>query len=443
MTSMLHMTDDHPFVINSNNHLEIGGLDTCYLANKYGTPLYVYDVSILRNNCRAFIQTFKNRNIQAKVAYASKAFSSIAITQVIEQEGLYLDVVSKGELYTALKANFPPQKIHFHGNNKSEDELEMAILYDVGCIVVDNFYEIELLKKLLKRYKKSVNVLIRVTPGVSSNTHKYMITGNEDSKFGFHLHNGQADEAFQRLYHQKNINLLGIHSHIGSQIFEIEQFTRAAKMLVQKLAMWHKHEQFPPKVLNVGGGFGIRYTKEDDIKPYDSYINRIVDVVLEETKRLNIPLPEIWIEPGRSIVGNAAVTLYTIGAIKNIPGIRTYASVDGGMNDHLRPALYCAKYDGIIANKANQQRQEEVTIAGKCCESGDILIERLQTPPIEHGDLLAIFSTGAYGYAMASHYNRFAKPAVVFVEDGKDQLVIRRETYRDVIKNDLSYTFHS
>lgn len=433
------LLSSHPFQVNANGHLSIGGLDTYNLVNKYGSPLYVYDVSIIRNNCRAFMKPFKTRGIKGKIAYASKAFSSIAMVQVVDQEGLHLDVVSKGELYTAIKANFPPAKIHLHGNNKSLDEIEMAIKHNIGCIVIDNFYEIELLEQLLEIHRKKMDVLIRVTPGIESETHKYIMTGNEDSKFGFNLHNGQADQAFKRLQHHKRINLLGLHCHIGSQIFEVEQFTDATKILIQKLASWKETAQFIPKVLNVGGGFGIRYTREDQPLPYENYVNHIIDTIKEETKKLLIPLPEIWLEPGRAIAGNAGITLYTIGSQKNIPGIRKYISVDGGMTDNLRPALYNAKYEAIIANKANEHPEEIVSIAGKCCESGDILIDELHVPKIEHGDLLAIFSTGAYGYSMASHYNRFPKPAVVFVENGKDQLIIKRESYKDVVDNDLKY----
>lgn len=431
--------DHHPFTVNENGHLEIGNVDTIYLARKYGTPLYVYDVSLIRKNCRSFVDAFKALNVKAQVAYASKAFSSIAILQVVNQENLSLDVVSEGELYTALRAGFPTEKIHFHGNNKTESELKMAIEHKIGCIVIDNFYEIDLLDRLLRESDQSMDVLIRVTPGIEANTHEYIMTGNEDSKFGFCLSNGQADRAFQRLKNHPYLKFKGLHAHIGSQIFETEAFLQTNKLLFSKIAEWHASDQYIPEVLNLGGGFGIQYTKEDRPLPHEEFIKKIVAAVKEEVEKLAIPMPEIWIEPGRSIVGNAGITLYTIGSQKDIPGIRKYISVDGGMTDNLRPALYNAIYEGVIANKANEQAIEEVSIAGKCCESGDMLIWDLPVPQIEAGDILAVFSTGAYGYSMANHYNRIPKPAVVFVENGKDQLVVKRESYKDVVQHDLSY----
>lgn len=427
------------FQINENGHLEIGGVDTVYLAQKYGTPLYVYDLTIVRNNCRSFLRSFEKLGVNFQVAYASKAFSSIGILQVIHEEGLSLDVVSEGELYTAIQANFPSCKIHLHGNNKSKAELEMAVENDVGCIVIDNFYEIELLEQLLAHHEKTMNVLIRVTPGIESNTHHYIMTGNEDSKFGFNLHNGQVDLAYERLKNHRWLNLQGLHSHIGSQIFETNGYIKANEILFKKLTEWYKKDRFIPSVLNLGGGFGIRYTKDDEPTPNEHFVATIVQAVQTEAEKLGIPTPEIWIEPGRSIVGDAGITLYTIGSMKKIPNIREYVSVDGGMTDNLRPALYDAKYEAIIANKAKEKVVKKVSIAGKCCESGDMLIWDLPVPHVESGDILAVFSTGAYGYSMASHYNRLPKPAVVFVEKGHDQLVIRRESYEDVVRYDLPY----
>lgn len=431
--------DHHPFTVNSHGHLEIGDIDTVYLAEKYGTPLYVYDVSMIRENCRSFVNTFKELNINAQVAYASKAFSSIAILQVIKQENLSLDVVSEGELYTALQAGFPTDKIHLHGNNKSERELTMAIEHNIGCIVIDNFYEIKLLDRLLKKYNKQMNVLIRVTPGIELDTHRYIMTGHEDSKFGFSLSNGQADQAFHLLKDHDYIQFKGLHCHIGSQIFEPKQFLMSNKILFKKLSEWNASDDYIPEVLNLGGGFGIRYTAEDHPVPHELFTRSIIEAVQQEVNKLGIPMPEIWIEPGRSIVGIAGITLYTTGSEKEIPNIRKYISVDGGMTDNLRPALYDATYEGVIANKANIPPTQEVSIAGKCCESGDMLIWDLPAPEIVAGDILAVFSTGAYGYSMANHYNGIPKAAVVFVENGQDQLVIQRETYKDMVKNNLSY----
>ncbi|WP_077326783.1 diaminopimelate decarboxylase [Virgibacillus siamensis] len=431
--------ENYPFTINGKGHLEIGGMDSMKLVSEYGSPLYVYDVSVIRNNCREFMDTFKKLNVKAQVAYASKAFSSIAMLQVMKQENLSLDVVSQGELYTALQADFPVEKIHMHGNNKSRDELAMAIENNVGCIVVDNFYEINLITSLLEQYGKEMDVLMRVTPGIESKTHRYIMTGNEDSKFGFNLHNGQADQAFLQLTEHRKIRFKGLHCHIGSQIFETDGFKLAAEMLFKKLKLWKDQYDYTPDVLNLGGGFGIRYTDEDNPLPYSAYVEELVKTVKKHAASLEIPIPEIWIEPGRSIAGNAGLTLYTIGSIKEIPDVRTYISVDGGLTDNLRPALYQARYEGLLANKADAELSGDVSVAGKCCESGDMLIWDLPLPEVESGDVLAVFSTGAYGYSMANHYNRFPNAAVVFVENGRDKLVVKRETYKDLVKNDLPY----
>ncbi|NBJ71580.1 MULTISPECIES: diaminopimelate decarboxylase [Clostridia] len=431
--------DNHPFTVNEQGHLEIGGLDSVTLAKKYGTPLYVYDVQMIRDNCRAFVNTLQNMGVTAKVAYASKAFSSIAMVQVIKQEGMYLDVVSEGELYTAIQAGYPTEKIHFHGNNKSVAELRMAIEHNIGCIVVDNFQEMEHICSLLKTYDKQMDVLMRVTPGIESQTHQYIMTGNEDSKFGFSLQNGQAETAFLQMRDNPHIRFRGLHCHIGSQIFEADRFILATNVLFEELRTWKKKHGYIPNVLNLGGGYGIRYTKDDSPIPYASFVKELVNEVKHQVESLAIPMPEIWLEPGRAIAGNAGITLYTVGSMKEIPGIRNYVAVDGGMTDNLRPALYQAKYEAVLANKAAVPSETTVSIAGKCCESGDMLIWDLPLPHVSQNDILAVFSTGAYGYSMANHYNRFAKPAVVFVENGDDKLVVQRETYQDVIRNDLSY----
>ena len=430
---------NHPYQVNDRGHLMVGDIDTVDLANKYGTPLYVYDVSIIRENCRSFVNTFKELGVKAQVAYASKAFSTIAMLQVIKQENLSLDVVSEGELYTALMAGFPTNKIHLHGNNKSYNELHMAVTNDIGCIVIDNFYEIDLLEQILEKENKKIDVLIRVTPGIESETHHYIMTGNEDSKFGFNMVNGQVEEAFNRLHNHENLQFKGLHCHIGSQIFATDSFLKAVEVLYKQLSEWNKKYQYTPQVINLGGGFGIRYVGTDQPLPFDKHVKEIVHSVKENSKQFNLPLPEIWIEPGRSIVGNAGITLYTIGSTKDIPGVRKYVAVDGGMTDNLRPALYEAKYEGVIANKANDPVTETVSIAGKACESGDMLIWDISLPKVQSGDIFAVFSTGAYGYSMANNYNRFARPAVVFVEKGKDVLVVKRETNDDIVKNDLSY----
>ncbi|MBN8432899.1 diaminopimelate decarboxylase [Priestia flexa] len=425
--------------INEQGHLEIGGVDAVKLGKEFGTPLYVYDIALIRQRARGFKETFEKHNIKAQVAYASKAFSTVAMVQVVDQEGLSLDVVSGGELYTALAANFPKERIHFHGNNKSRAELEMAIKEDIGCIVVDNFYEIALLQELTEQYGKTMPVLLRLTPGIEAHTHDYILTGQEDSKFGFDLQNGQADEAIKAVMETSGINLLGIHCHIGSQIFETTGFVMATQKLFSKMKEWKETIGYVPEVLNLGGGFGIRYTEEDQPIPVSEYVEVIIEEVKKQSAQLDVPIPEIWIEPGRSLVGDAGTTLYSVGSRKHVPNIREYVAIDGGMNDNIRPALYQAKYEAALANRMNDVKDELVSIAGKCCESGDMLMWDLSLPTARPGDILAMFCTGAYGYSMASQYNRLPKPAVVFVEDGDAQLVVQRETYEDIIKNDLKY----
>jgi diaminopimelate decarboxylase len=423
--------------VNDQGHLEIGGVDTVELAKEYGTPLYIYDVALIRARARAFKEAFRKHGVRAQVAYASKAFSSIAMVQLAEEEGLSLDVVSGGELYTAIQAGFPSERIHFHGNNKSREELMMALDHGVGCIVVDNFYELELLEQLGKQYGKMIAILIRVTPGVEAHTHDYILTGQEDSKFGFDLNNGQAEQALERTLSSSSFSVLGIHCHIGSQIFETTGFVLAAQKIFQKIAHWKEAYGFVPAVVNLGGGFGIRYTEEDDPIPVSAYVDQIVSEVKKQVSEQNIAMPEIWIEPGRSLVGDAGTTIYSIGSRKDVPNVRHYVAVDGGMSDNIRPALYEAKYEAVLANRVLDEKNEIVSIAGKCCESGDMLIWDLPLPKAEPGDYLAVFCTGAYGYSMANNYNRIPRPAVVFVENGEAQLVVKRETYEDLVRLDV------
>ncbi|OCA92708.1 diaminopimelate decarboxylase [Pseudobacillus wudalianchiensis] len=423
--------------INKEGHLEVGGIDVVSLAEHYGTPLYIYDVALIRQRARGFKNTFEQLGVTAQVAYASKAFAAIGMMQLANQEGLSLDVVSGGELYTAMKAGFPAERIHFHGNNKSREELVMALEHRIGCIVVDNFYELELLESICKEKSEKVNILLRVTPGIEAHTHDYILTGQEDSKFGFDLNNGQAEEALKRAMDMTGVEVLGLHCHIGSQIFETTGFKLAADKIIQKLSEWKNRFQFESKVLNLGGGFGIRYTEEDEPLEPAKYVEEIIKEVQKKTDEHNLAMPEIWIEPGRSLVGDAGITLYSIGSEKFVPEVRKYLAIDGGMNDNIRPALYNAKYEAILANRANDPVEETVSIAGKCCESGDMLIWDLPLPKASHNDLLAVFCTGAYGYSMANNYNRIPRPPVVFVENSQAELVIRRESYDDLVKLDL------
>lgn len=425
--------------INEKGHLTIGGVDTVDLAAKYGTPLVVYDVEQIRNQIRAFKKVFEEEQVNYAVSYASKAFACIAMYQVANEEGAYTDVVSAGELYTALKANFPTERISFHGNNKSLFELEMAVKNHVGKIIIDNFHEIKLLDQVLREQDAKINVMLRITPGISAHTHEYDQTGQVDSKFGFDLESGQADLALEQVLANSGMNMVGIHAHIGSQIFELNGFEMAAKKLMEVAENWRSQYGYTAKVINVGGGFGIKYTAEDNPLKPEEFVQAIVKTIKQEAKEASYPIPEIDIEPGRSIVGPAGYNLYTTGSRKVIPGHRAYVTVDGGMGDNIRPALYDAKYETVLATDPNAPLTEHVRIAGKYCESGDILAENQALPETKPGSLLAMLDTGAYGYSMASNYNRNPRPAVIFTENGKAKLVIKRESLEDLVHLDQSY----
>jgi diaminopimelate decarboxylase len=433
MAMYLHGTS----TVNDKGHLEIGGVDATALAAEFGTPLYVYDEALMRRRCREFVEAFQAAGVKYQVAYASKAFCVKAMCRLVEEEGLALDVVSDGELYTALEAGFPAQRIHFHGNNKTPREIEMALDAGIGCFVVDNFVELHLLNALAADKGVKAKVLFRVTPGVEAHTHDYISTGQEDSKFGFDLQNGAAFRALQEAMQLNQLELLGLHSHIGSQIFEVEGFRMAAERVAQFYARVRDELGLTFPVMNLGGGFGIRYVEGHTPLPVGDYVKAIVDAVKTRFGSYGYPMPEIWIEPGRSIVGDAGTTLYTVGTMKDIPGVRKYVAVDGGMTDNPRPALYEAKYEAMLANRAREACEETVSIAGKCCESGDMLIWDVKLPKVRVGDILAVSCTGAYNYAMASNYNRIRRPAVVFVKDGRADLVVKRESYENLVENDI------
>lgn len=424
-----------PYQVNQAGELTIGGVTATSLAQKYQTPLYVYDVNSIRNQMRAFKAVFINRHMDYAVSYASKAFATVAMYEVAAQEDIHLDVVSGGEIQTALAANFPMANVSFNGNNKSIEELEMAIDNGLGTIILDNFYEINLLHDLLAERKQQQNVLLRITPGVEAHTHDYISTGQTDSKFGFDVNSGQAQQALSQTLADPYLNVLGVSAHIGSQIFDVTGFQMAAAKLVDLVHEW----DFEPQVINTGGGFGIRYTKEDQPLPATEFVEAIIDTITEKTTEYGMTMPTIWIEPGRAIVGPAGYNLYTIGSRKDVPGIRSYLSVDGGMGDNIRPALYEAKYEAILANNPSAPSEQVVRVAGKYCESGDVLVWEQALPQTKPGDVLAVLATGAYGYSMASNYNRNPRPAVVFVENGKEQLVVERETYTDMLRLDKHY----
>lgn len=420
-------------LVSENGNYVFSGLDTVELAREYGTPLYVISEDIIKEKCKEIRDSFISKYKNVKAAYASKAFLNLAMCKIVEREGLCLDVVSGGELYTAIHADFPMEKIFFHGNNKSRSELELAVSNDVGRIVVDNFYELELLNNIGKEMNKKPRVLYRVSPGVDTKTHKYITTGQKDSKFGIPIVEGKVFEAIKYGMKYKNIELLGFHFHVGSQIFDNQSHIMAVEKLMDIIKEAKATFGFVTKELNTGGGYGIRYVEGDTPKPLAYFTDAIMEKVTEKCREFDLNIPTIIIEPGRWIIGEAGITLYNIGAIKEIPGIRTYVSIDGGLPDNPRPALYNSKYDAVVANKVNEEKDKVVTIAGKCCETGDILIWDLKTPTLEPGDILAVFATGAYNYSMASNYNKIPRPAVVLANEGVAEIIVERETYEDLI----------
>ena len=424
--------------VNSAGHLAIGGVDTVKLAKEYGTPLYVMDEQVIRNSLRRFHDSMnKYYDGKGEVHYASKAFSCMEMCRVVASEGDGLDAVSIGELYTAYKAGFPMEKVGFHGNNKTDEELRYALKYKVGHIIVDNISELHRLEAIAGEMNEKPSIMFRIKPGIDAHTHDFVKTGQIDSKFGFALETGEAFEAVKEAVNCKNVHLAGLHCHIGSQIFDIAPFEEAAKVMLGFIAEIKEKLGFVVEGLNLGGGFGIKYLNEHDPAPFEVYLERVSSVVKSECARLGVELPKMFIEPGRSIAAPAGITLYTVGARKVIPNIRTYISVDGGMADNPRYILYGSEYDAVVANKANEERTEKVTIAGKCCESGDLIGENMPLQHAESGDIIAVCATGAYNYSMSSNYNRLQKPAVVFVNEGNSRVVVKRETLDDIIRNDI------
>ncbi len=424
--------------VNAAGHLTVDGVDTIDLAAQYGTPLYVFSEQTVRSACKTY-KTAIDQYYGGKglALYASKAFSCKEMYRIVASEGLGTDVVSGGELYTALQAGFDPKKIMFHGNNKTPDELRFALQSGVGRIVVDHFSELDTLERLAEELHTQAHILLRIKPGIDAHTHDFIKTGQIDCKFGFTLENGEAMQAVKAALVLKNVRLMGIHAHIGSQIFEIEPFCLCAQVLLQFMTEVRRQTGNTLLELNLGGGFGIRYTDEDTPRPFGEFIKQVAAVVGSFCTEHDFPTPYIYMEPGRSIVAPAGITLYKVGVVKEIPGVRTYVSVDGGMGDNPRYALYGAKYDMLLANKANEPKDFIATVAGKCCESGDLLGEHIAIQTPEEGDTLAVLATGAYHYSMASNYNRIPRPATVMVNGGASRLIIRRETYEDLLQNDL------
>ncbi len=424
--------------INEKGHLTLGRIDSVELANQYGTPLYVMDEDIIRSVMKQYVDSVKKfYDGNGLICFASKAFSCKEIYRIANQEGLGTDVVSASELYTALSVNFPADKIIYHGNNKTNEELRYALESGVGRIAVDNIEELCRLSKIASEMNKTAKIMFRIKPGIDAHTHNFIMTGQIDSKFGFALETGEAMNAVKEALKLSNIKLVGVHCHIGSQIHELTPFVEAAKVMMKFIADVKKETGFEIDELNLGGGYGIRYTEEDDRIEYPKYMDEVSKTIHSCAKDFGIKLPFIMLEPGRSIVGEAGTTLYTVGAVKHIPDIRTYVSIDGGMADNPRYILYQSKYEFIVANKADKPKDTTVTVAGKCCETGDLLGENVPLQKCEGGDIMAVLSTGAYNYSMSSNYNRLPKPAVVMVKDGKSRVIVKRQSFEDIVRNDI------
>ena len=422
--------------VNGAGHLMIGGCDVLDLASEYGTPLYVFDEQTLRLRCRQFIQEFQSRHQATTVAYASKAYINPALARIFLEEGMGLDVVSGGEVAVARAVDYPPGSVFFHGNNKGREELVEALEWNIGRIVVDNLYELGLLDEIAREAGKVQEILIRVSPGVDPHTHAHTTTGTLDSKFGFSIETGQAEEAVHLALRSPNLKLTGLHFHLGSPIFELVPY-QVAMELVLNFASRFREDGLELREISPGGGFAIAYTRDQKPPDAGAYADAIVSTMNSTCKSLGMEAPTLVVEPGRAIVGPAGVAVYRVGAIKDIPGVRKYVSVDGGMGDNIRPALYEAAYEAVVAGKMDLAPSDLVTIAGKYCESGDILVKDVTLPHIESGDLIAIPASGAYCVPMSSQYNLNPRPPIVLVAEGEARLIRRRESYKDLMQSDL------
>ena len=435
------MNERRTLKINTKGHLEIGGADCVELAQNLGTPLYVFDEAHIRKMMSVFRDTLeKEYDGNGMVLYASKAFSCKAIYRIADQENIGIDVVSGGELYTAIQAGFPTEKIYMHGNNKLDYEIGEALDAKIGCIVADNYSEIDKINSEAEKRGIKQDILLRINPGIEAHTHAFVQTATTDSKFGFSISDGTAKKITEYALKKKNVQLKGYHCHIGSQIFEKQSFVLAVEKCMDFLSEIRTDFGFAAKTLNLGGGYGVWYTDEDkkiSADGYAEYLTALIDAVKNKAKEKGLDLPYLLIEPGRSIVGEAGITLYTVGAIKEIPGVKKYVAVDGGMFDNPRYALYQSKYTPILANRANEEATEIVSIAGKCCESGDLIAVNVSLPKAESGDILAILSTGAYNYSMAMNYNRNMIPPCVLVKDGKAEYIVKKQSYEDLVRNDV------
>lgn len=420
-----------------NGELNISGVGVSELKAQYGTPLYVYDENMLVNQCRTFINNFKSSRFNTEVLYASKAFSCLEVLRIASREGLGVDVVSLGEIHTAYKAGYDMRRAYFHGNNKTREELQYALEVGVGTIVVDNDYEYEMINEIVRESGNTVDVLLRINTGIDAHTHEYIKTAKDDSKFGYSVYDETIYDLIADINNQSNLNFVGFHSHIGSQIFEKTSFFEAVKVVMEFTKKVQERIGLTISVLNLGGGFGVYYTEED--RPFDltEFLREYIEVVERESDNFGLDLTKVVIEPGRSLTCNAGSTLYSVGGVKKTYAGREYVFVDGGMADNPRYALYKAKYEAMLANKMNEESDTTYTVAGKCCESGDMLVMDAKLPKAEQGDLLLVSSTGAYNYSMSSNYNRLPKLPVVFVKDGSSRLVVKGETLEDLIRQDI------
>ena len=420
-----------------NGELNISGVGVSELKSQYGTPLYVYDENMLVNQCRTFINNFRSSKFNTEVLYASKAFSCLEVLRIASREGLGVDVVSLGEIHTAYKAGYDMSRAYFHGNNKTREELQYALEVGVGTIVIDNDYEYEMINEIVRESGNTVDVLLRINTGIDAHTHEYIKTAKDDSKFGYSVYDDTIYDLIADINNQSNLNFVGFHSHIGSQIFEKTSFFEAVKVVMEFTKKVQERLGLTISVLNLGGGFGVYYTEEDRPFELSEFLREYIEVVERESDNFGLDLTKVVIEPGRSLTCNAGSTLYSVGGVKKTFAGREYVFVDGGMADNPRYALYKAKYEAMLANKMSEEADTTYTVAGKCCESGDMLVMDANLPKAEQGDLLLVSSTGAYNYSMSSNYNRLPKLPVVFVKDGSSRLVVKGETLEDLIRQDI------
>lgn len=422
---------------NDGDILTIGGVRVTELAKEYKTPLYIMDQELIEENMRRYKESFKSDKFETQIVYASKAFLAKAMCQLVEKYGLDIDAVSGGELYTIKASGFPMQRVHMHGNNKTLEELELCLDYNIGSIIIDNEVEIGHISKLCREKNKKIKAMLRINIGIDAHTHEYIRTAKHTSKFGESIFDERIVEIIKKIVDDEYIEFLGFHCHIGSQIFDTKAFLEAIEIMVMETKKISDSLGIKIPEINLGGGFGVYYTQADTEIDIESFMKNMVEHLEKQLEKYELDVEKVSIEPGRSIVGNAGSTLYTVGGSKKTYGGVKYLFIDGGMTDNIRPALYQAEYEAIVANRVSEQRLEVVTVAGKCCESGDLIIKEKELPVAKEGDLLLVTTTGAYGYSMSSNYNKLQRPAVVFVKNGKSSVAIKRESYEDLVRNDI------